>query len=74
MSELWTKRPDAVAATSTSWCRDEICESSEVLGGGREVKLVASAAWILQSETPEAEDAFEVGKEHLDLLPELAGD
>jgi hypothetical protein len=54
--------------------REQLGEFSEVLGGGCEVEFVAGAVWATQSEPPEAKDAFEVGEQHLDLLPELARD
>ena len=54
-------------------CGKDFRQFPEVLGGGGEEEFVARAAWTAQSETSETEDAFEVGEEHLDLLPELHG-
>ena len=36
---------------------------------GSEEELVVSAAWSSQAEAVEAEDAFEMREQHLDLLP-----
>ncbi len=53
---------------------DELCELSKVLGGCCEVELVTGTAWASQSKPTETEDAFEVSKEHLDFLSQLARD
>jgi len=42
---------------------------SEVLGCGCEVELVTRAVRPAQSQSTELQDAFEVGEQHLDLLP-----
>jgi hypothetical protein len=52
-------------------CRDEF---SKVLGGGCEVEFVSGTARSSQSKSSQTEDAFEMGKQHLDLFSELAGD
>ena len=38
------------------------------LGGGAEVEFITRAVWSSQSEHVETQNAFEVGKQHLDLL------
>ena len=38
------------------------------------MEFVARATWAAQSEPSQTKDALEVGKQHLDLLPELARD
>lgn len=49
-------------------CRKDFGYFAEVLGGCGEEKLVICPAWSSQSETAQAEDAFEVGKEHFLFL------
>jgi len=51
----------------------QLGEFAKVLGGGGEKELVLCARWSAQSQSPQAYDAFEVRKEHLDLLALLAG-
>ena len=48
--------------------RDQLGELAEVLGGGCEVKLVACSGGASESQSVQAENAFEVGEEHFDLL------
>ena len=66
------RRPMTAAAALYRWYwlrrRDQLCELPEVLGGGGEEELVASAAWSSQSEPVEPQDALEMGEQHLDLL------
>ena len=49
--------------------RNELRQFPEVLGGGGEEELVVGAAWSSQPEAVEAQDALQMGKQHLDLLP-----
>ena len=49
--------------------RDQLCELSEVLGGGGQQELVLSTKWTSQPEPIEAQDALEMCEQHLDLLP-----
>jgi hypothetical protein len=49
-------------------CDEELCEFPEVLGGGRQVELVAGTIRPSQSQTVELQDALQVRKEHFDLL------
>ena len=82
LKSLWWKRaPDeeeAVRPLSRGpgrfWHREELGELPEVLGGGGEEEFVVGAAWAAQSESAQSEDALEMGEEHLDLFPELAGE
>ena len=53
--------------------RDELGELPEVLDGGCEVELVAGPVRSSESEPVEAQDALEVGEQHLDFLPQLSG-
>jgi len=46
----------------------------KVPGGGGEEEFVICATWAAQSEPSHPEDAFEVGKEHLDLFAQLHRD
>ncbi len=55
-------------------CRKDLGQFAEVLGGCGEEEFVVCAARAAQSEPPEAEDAFEVREEHLDLLSQLHRD
>ncbi len=57
-----------------SWRRSggERGEAFEVLGGGGEQELVVRAARPPEPEALEAEMAFEVGEQHLDLLAFVA--
>jgi hypothetical protein len=50
--------------------RRQLCEFSEVLGGGCEVELIAGAVRSSEAKAVQAEDAFEMGEQHLDLLAE----
>jgi len=52
--------------------RDQLCQLSEVLGGGCKVEFVAHTAWTSQSQPAEPENALEMGEQHLDLLSKLA--
>jgi hypothetical protein len=45
--------------------RSQLCQLSKILRGSREQELVAGAEGTSQSETAEAQDAFEMGKQHL---------
>jgi hypothetical protein len=49
--------------------QDQLCQLSEVLGGGRQEELVPSTKGASQSEAIEAQDALQVREQHLDLLP-----
>src|ERR1700734_2629730 len=49
-------------------CRDQLRQLSEVLGGCREEELVAGAVGSSQSKSIQLQDAFEVCKQHFDLL------
>src|SRR5450756_1115000 len=69
--------PDALYATFTlrdtqslsGWrSRNQRCEPPQVLGDGRQDKLVLGASWTTQSQPTELQDAFEVREPHLDLL------
>lgn len=60
--------PDTSLGLSESDHQPEFSELSEVLGGGGEQELVASAAWSAPPKAAEPEDALEVGEQHLDLL------
>jgi hypothetical protein len=59
------------------WCsselqsrrQDQLCQLSEVLGGGRQEELVPSTKGASQPEAIEAQDALQVREQHLDLLP-----
>jgi len=59
------------------WCaselqsrrQDQLCQLSEVLGGGRQEELVPSTEGASQPEAIEAQDALQVREQHLDLLP-----
>ena len=48
---------------------DQLCQFSEVLGGGSQEELVSSAKWTSQPEPVKAQDALEMCEQHLDLLP-----
>ena len=48
---------------------DQLCQFSEVLGGGSQEELVSSAKWTSQPQPIEAQDALELCEQHLDLLP-----
>jgi hypothetical protein len=48
--------------------RDQLGEFSEILSGGAEVEFITRAVRSSQSEHVETQNAFEVGKQHLDLL------
>jgi hypothetical protein len=49
--------------------RDQLCQLSEVLGGGSQQELVVSTKWTSQPEPIEAQDALQVREQHFDLLP-----
>ena len=51
----------------------KFCQFPEVLGGSCESKFVLDAAWSSQSESSQAEDTFEMGEEHFDLLSSFLG-
>ena len=51
----------------------ELCEFAEVLNSCCKVELILGAVWSSKAEAVEADDAFEVGKEHFDLLSGVAG-
>ena len=48
---------------------DQLRQLAEVLGDGRQGEFVAGAARPSQAEAVQAKYAFEVCKQHLDLLP-----
>ena len=48
---------------------DQRCEPAQVLGDGGKNKLVLGASWTTQSKPAELQDALQVRKPHLDLLP-----
>jgi hypothetical protein len=50
----------------------QLGEFAEVLDGCREVELVLGAVGSSEAEAVEADDAFEVREQHLDLLPGVA--
>lgn len=50
----------------------ELGEFAEVLDGGGEMELVLGADWSSEAKAVEADDAFEVGKQHLNLLSGVA--
>ena len=52
-------------------CRKNLSQFAEVLGGGGEEEFVICTAWAASSQSSQPENAFEVGKEHFDLFPEL---
>ena len=54
---------------AAGWQWDQLCQFSEVLGGGSQEELVSSAKWTSQPEPIEAQDALEMCEQHLDLLP-----
>ena len=69
--------PDAFYATFTlrntqrlsGWrSRNQRCEPPQVLGDGRQNKLILRAAWATQSQPTEPQDALQVCEPHLDLL------
>ena len=49
--------------------RDQLCQLSEVLGGGSQQELVLSTKWTSQPEPIEAQDALQVREQHFDFLP-----
>jgi hypothetical protein len=49
--------------------RDELGEFAQVLGDGGEVELISGALGTSEPQAVELQDAFEVRKQHLDLLP-----
>ena len=51
----------------------ELGEFAEVLDRCREEELIFGAVWSSEAEAVEADNAFEVSKEHLDLLSSPAG-
>jgi hypothetical protein len=51
----------------------ELGEPPQVLSSGSQQELVACAARSPQSQAGEPQDPFEVGKQHLDLLPVVTG-
>ena len=51
----------------------ELCKFAEVLDCCCEVELILGAVWSSKAEAVEADDAFEVGEEHLYLLSGVAG-
>ncbi len=50
----------------------ELREIAEVLDGCCEMELILGAVWPSEAEAVEADDALEVCKQHLDLLPGVA--
>src|SRR5882672_3270822 len=48
--------------------RNQRCEPPQVLGDGRQNKLILRAAWATQSQPTEPQDALQVCEPHLDLL------
>jgi len=48
---------------------DQLGQLAEVLGDRGEQELVLGTGWATQSKAVEPEDALEMGKQHLDLLP-----
>ena len=50
----------------------ELGEFAEVLDRCREEELIFGAVWSSEAEAVEADNAFEVSKEHLDLLSGVA--
>jgi hypothetical protein len=52
------------------WARHwyQLCHLAKVLGGCGEEELIAGAAWFSQAKSVELENAFEMGKQHLDFL------
>lgn len=53
---------------SSGWSWDQLCELSEVLGGGCEVELTSGSVWSSEAVAIQLQDAFEMGEQHLDLL------
>lgn len=53
-------------------CRDQSCKLAKVLNGGGEVELVSCTVRTSKAEPIETEDPFQVGEQHLDLLPGVA--
>ena len=49
--------------------RDDLGELTEVLCGGGEEELIFCAVWTSEAQSIELQDAFEMGEQHLDLLP-----
>lgn len=56
------------SARHSRWDRNEPRQFPEVLGGCGEKELVSRAGRTSQAQSAEAQDAFEMGKQHLDLL------
>ena len=54
--------------------RPDLGQLAEVLGCGGEVELVFCSVWTAQAQAIQFQDAFEVGEQHLDLLPLATGD
>ena len=48
--------------------RSEFCEPSEVLGRGGEQELILGSVWAAQAQSTELQNAFEMGKQHLDFF------
>ena len=48
---------------------EQLGELTEVLGGGGEEEFILCAVWTSEAQPIELQDAFEVGEQHLDLLP-----
>jgi hypothetical protein len=47
-------------------------QAPQVLSGGGEEKFVAGAVWTPQAQAGKAQDALEMGEQHLDFLPTTA--
>ncbi len=54
--------------------RDKFCELSEVLCGCCEVEFIPRTTGASQSKPVEFQDALEMGKQHLHLFAQFAGD
>ena len=65
------ERAGAARRSSGDWRLhwDDLDKRAENPGGGGEEELVFCLGWPASSQAIELQDAFEVGEQHLDLLP-----
>lgn len=71
-SAVGTEAPPSCGLSRDGRAEREHRQFAKVLGGGCEGKFVARAGWTAQSQPIQLQDTFQMGEQHLDLLPVAA--